>query len=107
MPATKPTPSATATVRAPGTAQPTPTPTPMSVPTAYVTAAAAAPIATWRRPENIVPRPVSRLTPAPTAKRATRLRASAAVNATGPLVARYGSTGTAAPRANATNDPNA
>ena len=42
-----------------------------------VTIAAAAPIATWRSPEKTRLRPVSRLTSAPSTKRATRLSAEA------------------------------
>src|SRR5688572_10808700 len=47
--------------------------TPMTDPIAYVTVAATSPIPSWRMPENSIPRPVSRLTAAPTAKSATRL----------------------------------
>jgi len=72
-----------------------------------VTTAAAVPIATWRAPENSAPRPVSRLTAAPTAKRAPRLVTMAATNAATPPPIRYGRTGTNAPIAKATNDPKA
>ena len=49
--------------------------------------------ATWRTPQNISPRPVSRLTPAPTANSATRLSPRLATNAAEPPPHRYGSTG--------------
>ena len=53
----------------------------MSEPTTKVTIAAAAPMPTWRSPENRTPRPVRRLTPAPTRNSATRLRAIEATKA--------------------------
>src|SRR6185436_16827605 len=67
--------------------------TPISDPTTNVTVAAAAPIRTWRAPENTNPRPVSRLTAAPTMNSARRLRTMLATNAPEPDARRYGSTG--------------
>ena len=58
-----------------------------------------------RAPEKSRPRPVSRLTAAPTANSATRLSARLTRRTAVPPPNRYGMTGTAAPSANATNDP--
>ncbi len=77
---------------------------PISVPTPNVTAAAAAPIRTWRTPLNTRPRPVSRLTAAPIANSAANESPSAPIRAGTPVVSRKGISGTIAPIEKATNE---
>src|SRR6266545_4945249 len=75
--------------------------TPIRRPIPKVAMAAAPPTRSWRIPERIAERPVSRLMPAPTRNRASAERIMDVTNAAAPALKTQARTGTTAPIANA------
>src|SRR5882757_9769481 len=78
--------------------------TPRSRPNPKVTAAAASPIASWRRPEKARLRPVKMLVTAPVANNARALTTTLAITALWPCSTKNGTTGNIAPIMNTKNE---